>query len=102
MIRLFLRLGFWGALIVAILPSARNQGVYNGEIGPVMLANAVSATVNDFSNFCGRNSSACQTGKLFLGQMAKRAENSVNTALARLNDPVDQPDRQTMTGSIKK
>ena len=102
MIRLIFRLGFWGALIVAILPSARNQGVYNGDIGPAMLANAVSATVADLSSFCDRNNSACQTGKLFLGQMAKQAEHSVSTALAKLRNPIDQPDRQTMTGSIKK
>jgi hypothetical protein len=102
MIRLIIRFAFWGTLLVAVLPGARNQGVYNGEIGPMMLVNAVQATVSDLGSFCTRNSSACQTGKAFFGQMASNAQKSITTALAAIQQPNDGVDRETMTGSVKK
>ena len=102
MIRLVFRLAFWGTLLVAVLPGARNQGVYNGDIGPMMLVNAVQATVSDLGSFCTRNSSTCQTGKAFFGQMAANAEHSISTAIAAINQPDYGADRETITGSVKK
>ncbi len=102
MIRLVFRLAFWGTLLVAVLPGARNQGVYNGEIRPMMLVNAVQATVSDLGSFCARNSSTCQTGRAFLAQMVTNAGHSVSTALAAVNGSAYDTDRQTITGSVKK
>ncbi len=101
MIRFMLRLTFWGCLIVAVLPGARKSGAFEGELGIGTIGQALQATIADLSNFCARNSNACQTGATVIAEASATAKDSLLAAYQGIRGQYDEPDRETMTGSIK-
>jgi hypothetical protein len=101
MIRFMIRLTFWGCLIVAVLPGARNSGVYDGQLGFEAVGRAFQATILDLSNFCSRNSDVCQTSIVAFSKASATAKDSLLAAYHGVRGQYEQPDRDTMTGSIK-
>lgn len=101
MIRFVLRLTFWGCLIVAVLPGARKSGVYNGDLGLGTVVLAAQATLLDLSNFCTRNGGVCQTGVAAFLEASATAKESLLTAYQGVRGQYDEPDRQTITSSIR-
>ncbi len=101
MIRFVLRLTFWGCLIVAVLPGARKSGVYNGDLGLETVVLAAQATLLDLSNFCARNGSVCQTGAAAFSEASATAKENLLTAYKGVRGQFDEPDRQTITSSIR-
>ena len=101
MIRFALRLTFWGCLLVAVLPGARSSGVYNGDLGIGTVTQAIQATLLDLSNFCSRNGGVCETGIVAFKEASATAKKSLLTAYQGVKGQYDEPDRQTITSSIK-
>jgi hypothetical protein len=101
MIRFLIRLTFWGCLIVAVLPGARNSGVYDGQLGVETVGKAVQATIMDLSNFCSRNSDVCRTSALAFSKASATAKDSLLSAYQGVRGQYDDPDHETITGSIK-
>jgi hypothetical protein len=93
---------FWACLVVAVLPSARNSGVYDSDLGPGTIIAAFQATALDLSNFCARNAKACDTGLAALKEASTTAKTSLLAAYDGVRDQYEEPDRETMTGSVKK
>jgi hypothetical protein len=101
MIRLVLRLAFWGCLLVAVLPGTRKSGVYDGTLSLAKAGDAVHATLLDLSNFCSRNGGTCETGLAAFADASALAKASMLTAYQGVRGQYDEPDRTTMTGSVK-
>jgi Family of unknown function (DUF5330) len=101
MIRFALRLTFWGCLIVAVLPGARKSGVYNGDLGLETVVHAAQATLLDLTNFCARNGGVCQTGVAAFSEASATAKESLLSAYQGVRDQYNEPDRQTITSSIR-
>jgi len=72
--RLLLRMAFWLAVILLLLPSGGSQRAANGSMTASDALSAASATVADLRSFCERQREACAIGSLAVAAIGQRAQ----------------------------
>jgi len=72
--RLLLRMAFWLAVILLLLPSGGSQRAANSSMTASDALSAASATVADLRSFCERQREACAIGSLAVAAIGQRAQ----------------------------
>ena len=57
-----LKTAFWLSLVIVLLPAPENDGTQPQLVSTTEAVSLLSAALNDFRGFCGRNPEACVTG----------------------------------------
>lgn len=92
-----LRAAFWLSLVVLLIPADPTETPRNGAARPVSPFEAIGAaqsTFQDLKGFCGREPTACDTGKAALDGFGAKAR----TGARWVYDQLDGRDRDA-TGS---
>lgn len=69
-----LRVAFWLAIVLVLLPSGGSQPNAKSNIGATEALAAASAAVSDMSNFCDRQPNACVVGTQAVNAFGQRAQ----------------------------
>ena len=98
-----IRMGFWGLLVLLILPVDRNGDAMHVDLAsPVEAVFTVRELVADLRDVCVRKPDICQRGQELATTVAARAREGARVAYQALDNRLGEPDRSIMTGSIRK
>ena len=102
MVRLLLRFGFWAFLVTAVLPGLKHADVLKEGINPDTLGRVAQLAYADLANLCTRNPAFCQTAKAATADALETAKSGMLAAYQGVRTQYDEPDRDTITASIRK
>jgi hypothetical protein len=83
--RFIIRVVFWLAVIILLLPSDPNAGPDAPQVTFMQALNAVRGTINDLSQFCTRNPDLCATGGDIIAVAADKARYGIEQIQAYLD-----------------
>jgi hypothetical protein len=84
--RFLLRMAFWLAVILVLLPSGGSQPVPKVNVSAADAVSAAGATVSDMKQFCGRQSEACAVGSQVAIALGHRAQAGAKMLYEFLNE----------------
>jgi Family of unknown function (DUF5330) len=90
--RLLLRLAFWLAVILVLLPSGGSQPTPKVNVSAVDAVSAARATVIDMRSFCERQPDACVVGSQAAVALGHRAQAGAKMLYEYLNEQLGHPD----------
>lgn len=102
MVRMFVRFGFWAALVTVALPGLKHADVFKNGVNSQTLSLAAQLAYNDLVSFCPRNPTVCRTGQSIAADTLKTAKTAALAAYQGIRTQYDEPDRDTVTASIRK
>ena len=101
-----LRLAFWVGLVLVLLPRDKTPDLDKApQINASDAISAASAAINDVSQFCKRQPTACDVGGHAANAIGQRAQGGARKVYQYITDKPeksDKPDKRTAehTGSI--
>jgi hypothetical protein len=72
--RFLLRLAFWLAVVLVLLPSGGSQPAAKVNVSAFDAVSAAGAAVSDMRQFCGRQADACVVGSQVAAWLGQRAQ----------------------------
>lgn len=102
MIRLLLRFGFWALLVTVFLPGLKHADVFSEGVNAATLGRVAQLAYADLANLCTRNPAFCQTAKTATADALEKAKSGMLAAYEGVRTQYDEPDRDTITASIRK
>src|SRR5262249_38070738 len=84
--RFLLRMAFWLAVVLVLLPSVGTQPAPKTQIGASEAVSAAKATVSDLRNFCERQAEACTVGTQAAVAIGQRAQAGAKMLYEFLNE----------------
>jgi hypothetical protein len=96
--RFLLRMAFWLAVILVLLPSGGSQPAPKVSVSAADAMSAAGATVSDMKQFCGRQSEACAIGSQVVVALGHRAQAGAKVLYEFLSDKLGPSD----TGALSK
>ena len=96
--RFILRMAFWLAVILVLLPSGGSQQTSNVNLTASDVIAAAGATIFDMKQFCGRQSEACAVGSQVMVALGHRAPAGAKMLYDFLNEQL----APGTTGSVTK
>jgi hypothetical protein len=94
--RFLLRMAFWLAVVLVLLPSGGTQPTPNVNVSALDAMSAAKATVTDMRSFCERQADACLVGSQAAIALGHRAQAGAKMLYEYLNEHLGPND----TGAI--
>jgi hypothetical protein len=94
--RFLLRMAFWLAVVLVLLPSGGSQPTPNVNVSALDAVSAAKATVTDMRSFCERQPDACLVGSQAAVALGHRAQAGAKMLYEYLNQHFGSDD----TGAI--
>jgi hypothetical protein len=94
--RFLLRLAFWFAVVLVLLPSVGSQPTPKSQVGTTEAMSAAKAAMNDMRGFCDRQPEACTIGSQAAVTIGQRAQAGAKMLYEFLNEQLGPQD----TGAI--
>ncbi len=95
--RFLLRIVFWLAVVILLLPSDPNAGPNAPQVTFMQALEVVRGTISDLSQFCSRNPDVCQTGGDIIAVAADKARYGIEQVQTYLEH--NGGDANTLTAS---
>ena len=96
--RFLLRLAFWLAVVLVLLPSVGSQPVPKSQIGATETMSAAKAAMSDMRAFCDRQPEACAIGSQAAVTIGHRAQAGAKMLYEFLNEQLGPQD----TGAVAR
>ena len=84
--RFLLRMGFWLAVILVLLPSGGSQPTPKANVSAIDAMSAAKATMTDMRSFCERQPEACTVGSQTATALGQRAQAGAKMLYEYLNE----------------
>jgi hypothetical protein len=96
--RFLLRLAFWLAVVLVLLPSAGSQPAPKSQVGATEAMSAAKAAMSDMRAFCDRQPEACVIGSQAAITIGHRAQAGAKMLYEFLNEQLGPQD----TGAVNR